>query len=148
MNSFMKFIQSIKTRIMKPKVYALVLDIGTSTFLSLQSAYSLEEAYGFAREEWRKQNPLRANEEAKIKLFDHRELDVLFGRFITTEIKEVGEKDDPKVDSLPENRAVLMKQIVDLKDEKLLKASKSVLSDAEFKYLSDLLKKKSNEAKN
>jgi hypothetical protein len=137
----MKFIQSIKTKLMKPKVYALVLEGGSYSFLSLQSAYSLEEAFGFAKEEWKSQNPDKTNIEMRIRLFTHAELEKLFGKFITTEIKESGDT-DPKADSSPENKAVLMKKIVDTQDKELLRASKNILSEAEFKYLSSRLNKK------
>ena len=42
---------------MEPKVYGLLIEFGETIFLSIQYAYSLEDAYLMAKLEFNKQNP-------------------------------------------------------------------------------------------
>ena len=69
-------------RTMEPKVYGLLIEFEGTIFLSIQYAYSLEDAYIMAKLEFNKQNPdklLTGNSllGAKIGLFAIKELKVL-----------------------------------------------------------------------
>lgn len=142
-NAIYKIINSIRQRFVKPKVYAIVLKVKGFQNLSVQSAYSLEEAYAKAKMSISNERiPTITADDinlSKIDMFHHMEIDDLFADFIETEIAE--EIVTPEL-SVLEKKNLLMKLIIDSKDLKLLEENRSIFSESEVKYLTTEINKK------
>jgi len=128
MNPVYKFVASIKSQFIKPKVYALLVKTGSGSFVSLQAAFSLEEAYGYASVEFKKDNPNWNINDSKIEIFTHKDIGVLFSQFTEVSLEETEKEED---------RNQLMQRIIDSKDRKLLEKNKSTFSKEELRYLED-----------
>ena len=157
-----------ENKLIEPKVYALLLEYPESSFLSIQPAYSLEDAFVLAKleyEELRLGNlELRMEERKalpKLSLFTARTLkelssvpdllglqkslkkseDNLIRRQKLFEVES--QVATPKVNEnkkeMSENN-ILMKKIIDNKDKNLFVQNKKKFSVAEIKYIQEHLK--------
>jgi hypothetical protein len=157
--------QQQNTKQTSPSIYSLILEGKGITFLSIQFAYSLEDAFSMAQNEFIRQNPKASPEVmqgARINLFAIKTIDQLFAKTKIIEkesepgvllpgqaikvqvpvrrsrIKE-GPKEVIKEVSLTKNE--LMHKIINDKDFKLLKISTNIFTKAEIKFLKEKLKK-------
>ena len=130
MTNLYEYITSIKEKLVKPKVYALVLTDGKKRFLWQVAAYSLEEAYGEAKKKLQSMQPADDVGKFKIDLFTHDEVDKLFLGFVSKEMKE-------NKNPIEE----LMKVIIEKKDKKMFEENKSSFSEPQIKFIEDKLKK-------
>lgn len=137
-------LSSLKARITKPRVYALMVKFPNGNFLSIQAGYSLEEAFSAAKKELHDKNPNIPLHDISIGMFDHKGADDLLGRFVGGEGVGVGEVTPPpaKPETLEElfDKAKMMKLIVDKKDKLLFELHKHRFTENEQKYLEAKLK--------
>jgi len=147
-------------KVIEPVVYSLLLEYPESNFLSIQYAYTLEEALYLAREEYdqlqRKISgnlPMENNYIPKLTLFvgksvgeltkNEETTDELFKHYNKMQEKKESQKKEKqiKLDKVvSENNSNLMKEIIDKKDLVLFKKNMKVLSSAERLYVRDQLK--------
>lgn len=129
-NEVFRLVDNLRSRIQKPKIFSMVLNSGQFSHLSQQAAFSLEEAFGYAREEFVAQNPNANPGNMNIQMFIQSETTALFSRFL--DIKFVEDEED---------KNGLMKRIIDNKDAQLLEENKTKFSENELRYLLTELKK-------
>lgn len=148
-NIIYKIISNIRQKLVAPKVYAIVLKVNNYQYLSLQSAYSLEEAFGKAKKTLADSNAslgLPDIELSKIDMFIHSEADDLFADYRDEKLAEVQEVPQTleiaQNVSIPEGKNSLMKKIIDTHDLKLLEENRSKFSEAEVRYLKVQINKK------
>lgn len=144
-NAIYKIISSIRQKWVAPRVYGIVLKVKGFQQLSLQSAYSLEEAIIKAKKELLKNKISGVSnydvDMSKIDMFCHIETEELFADYFENKMTELTE--EPKNDlTLGEKKNLLMKRIVETKDLKLLEENRSVFSKAEVEYLTGEINKK------
>jgi hypothetical protein len=134
MDSLYKVISSIKSKLVKPKLYALVIRTSKGSFVSVVAEYSMEDAHKAAVEKFSKEHPgqIDPGETGKVDIFDVRTVEEVFNDFTTTRISA----DEKEV----ETRSELMKRIVDAKDVKLFEEKKGIFTEAEVKYLEGKIK--------
>jgi hypothetical protein len=149
----------------EPKVYALLLKSPETIFLSVQYAYSLEEAFVLSKLEFEKHNPTRTG-------FSNPLMGAEIGLFTIKTIRELMETNRPpltnttkkvenvipspvatamgpepaevkKIKLLPTQaeKNILMKEIIDKKDLKKFRENKDVFSEVEVKYIRGELRK-------
>lgn len=129
-----------------PKIYALLIEGKGSMFLSVQYAYTLEDAFSMAQNEFLQQAPANSlvMQGATIKLFAIKALN----QMVLQEQKPkeiIPEVSEPKVIVITKeeggalSKNDLMKLIIEKKDVKLLKSSKGILTESEFKFLKNKL---------
>lgn len=156
------------TIVVEPKIYGMLLEFPETNFLSVQIAYSLEEAFIKAKDEMEilertmfKKGPLNQTfGHAKISLFSCKTIEELekgsfnyiqenyipeeqIKKTIDTiqSFKERKSKVVPKKrKSKSEEKNKLMKQIIDNKDEILLKENSSLFTKAEIDYIKEHIK--------
>lgn len=149
MDGLSRFISNLKSKWMKPRVYALIMKVGNQTVLMIEAAYSLEEAYGYAKRDFKKQNPGADISESHIFLFTYEEVGKLFERFMEKDLEpeppipppepEKKKPEPVKLEVLGE-KSQMMKRIIEGKDRKLLEENRSSFSEAELRYLEDRIK--------
>jgi len=149
-------------KLIEQAVYSLLLEYPESSFLSIQYAYSLEEAMYQAKEEYcelQKKilgNSFRETYAPKLSLFASKSLDGLvndsemrdkmFEHYNKMQkAKKVIKKDDIKKRIKSDkvglkNNNDLMKEIIEKKDLELLKKNIKVLSDSETLYIKSKIK--------
>lgn len=149
---------------MEPKVYGLILESPETMFLSIQYAYSLEEAIVLAKIEYEKQNPTKLGllstfMGAKLGLFTIKSIkeltaekkmedviksvNVVPAPLTATEAVHSNEKTGAEKIKLlltEKQKNELMKEIIDKKDRDLFKKNLNVFSGSEIKYLKNQLK--------
>lgn len=130
-NSLFQFIDQLKSQVIKPKVYAIVLRVSGMQYLSMQAAFSLEEAFAVAKDSFKRDNPnVSMTQGVTLEMFVQGELMEIFSSFLTAKVKkEEGDKN------------TLMKQIVESKDLKLFQENKALFTENEQKYLQAELRK-------
>lgn len=152
----------------KPKVFALLIEFMESSFLSIQYAYSLEEAFLMAKLEFEKENsklglaPLSSLLGAKVGLFvikrfddlvyekpkiprlpDLREVKKAFDEFSTPVMPVLPIPNNKSiVEKKPSLTAknTLMKEIVEKKDFEKFNQNKNLFTKAERKYIEEKIK--------
>jgi len=136
------------TREVKPQIYGLLLDFPHTSFLSVQCAYSLEEAIVFAKLEFQKTEELANNSQpigmAHVNLFaikTFEELDIggsqrlqNFQPMVAKKIKPNKGADIP-LNQIQTMKNVLMKTIIDTRDVPMFKKYKSTFTLAEQKFI-------------
>jgi len=151
------------------KIYGIMLEARDVAFLSIQTAFSLEEAYIAAKFEFEKQNPNKKGihnplNGSKIGLFTVKPLSELMGPNDMEVINHIAEEEamkkietpkeeeiikafeetaDKKVEvkpTLEEEKNILMKQIIDNKDVKMFNKVKRFFSKTERAFIRDYLK--------
>lgn len=129
-NSLFQFIDQLKSQVIKPKVYGIVLRVNAMQYLSMQAAFSLEEAFGIAKENFKRDNPTVSMASVVLEMFVQGELIEIFSPFLTAKVqKEESDKN------------TLMKQIIDGKDLKLFQEHKALFTENEQKYLQAEIRK-------
>lgn len=130
-NSLFQFIDELKSQVVKPKVYSMVLRCGTVQYLTLQAAFNLEDAFAFARLSFQKDNPnVNISAGLTMEMFVQSEMFPLFDNFLSTKVKkEEGDKN------------LLMKQIIEEKNLLLFKENKELFTANEQKYLMTEIRK-------
>ena len=145
-------------KIVEPKIYGLLLESPETVFLSVQCAYSLEDAIVLAKLEFEKQNSV------KLGGILNPLIGAKVGLYAIKTVKELLEKNDPveKVKDLEvtpsvapnektgaekiklllteKEKNLLMKEIVVKKDMELFKKNHKMFSNTEIKYLKAQLK--------
>ena len=149
-------------KIIEQVVYSLLLEYPESSFLSIQYAYSLEEAIYKAKEEYYRVqknilgNSFRETYAPKLSLFTSRSLKEIVGDSETTdkifehykklqerkkEKAKVNKNSQIKSDKVrSKNNNALMKEIIDKRDSKLLQENIKKLSKNEVLYIKSRLK--------
>jgi hypothetical protein len=107
-------------------MYAILLRIGQTQYLSLIAAFSLEDALVGAKDAFVRDNPnVNLSETGiQLELYSHSEMIEMFSPFLSAKVqKEEGDKN------------TLMKQIVETKDAKLFQENKALFTQNEQRYL-------------
>jgi hypothetical protein len=147
-----KIIQGLRNRVVPPRVYALVVTFPEGTYLSLQSAYSLEEAFGLAKKELATRKPTLNATLFSIGQFDVKDFGSLSERFIESPEIQPGvavAREIPAVSPVASpppaekhsvfDKLEVMKTIVEKKDKELYESNKLGFTDPEKQYLEEKL---------
>lgn len=132
MFKYQKLLETLRSKVMKPKVYALVLvpkQNDSKQILWMCTAYSLDEALKTSREAIREKYPKENFK--KLDMFICKEFDELMQGFVS--VKQSKKNEETEVD-------FLMRQIIEEKDSQLLDDNRDKFSTAQLKYLEDKLK--------
>ena len=156
-------INSIQKNFINKKIYSLIIEGVNYTFLSIQLAGSLEEAFILAQKEFINKNPDSVEKMigAKIGLFEIKEIpELFFGPNVNNMIKSLENnkqtilsrqkilQPNRKINEISEKNK-LMQSIVNNDD---LEKNKNLFNESEFKYLKDkiaakgTLKQKNNDS--
>ena len=156
-------INSIQKNFINKKIYSLIIEGVKYTFLSIQLAGSLEEAFILAQKEFINKNPDSVEKMigAKIGLFEIKEIpELFFGPNVNNMIKSLESnkqtilsrqkilQPNRKINEISEKNK-LMQSIVNNDD---LEKNKNLFNESEFKYLKDkiaakeTLKQKNNDS--
>ena len=136
-------------KLIEPKVYGLILESPETVFLSVQCAYSLEEAFMLAKLEFEKQNSIGQGYMnpligAKIGLFTVKtfgELNAVSSLLKTSSVEHMMvEIVFPKPTLTEKEKNLLMREIIAKKDRALFQKNLRVFNQTEIKYLEDQLK--------
>lgn len=147
-------VEKRNVRTIEPKVFALLIESRETTFLSVQYAYSLEEAYAMAKIEFESQEnlplPPGVTQGSKISLFAIKPLKVLIADADLLKKKmEVIKGMNKLAETLMENvtgvnkaenpetiaKNDLMNKIIKGKDRALYEEKKATFSECEREYL-------------
>lgn len=159
-----KMINGLKTKVMKPRVYAMVIWFTGSSHIALQAAYSLEEAFVQAKEEIHRKFPQVPLEDVKIGVFDNKSVDDLLAPYLEGQSTSVAleaarpqptphpvqilkSQDKPMPTPHPEaptepefDKLDVMRKVVAKKDKALYEQHKGSFTENERSYLEDKLK--------
>ena len=104
------------SKFVKAKIYGMLLESNRNLFLSVQYAYSLEEAFYLAKLEFNSQdkNKIGTLNGAKISLFSVKTLDTLFGDLI--KIDNIDTQSNTEKDTVPNPLDGGMPSLEDLVD--------------------------------
>lgn len=141
------------------KVYSLLIEGQSYTFLSIQLAKSLEEAFVLARSEFTAKNIKTQNQElmvgAKISLFEIKEISELFlgTDFSNQKVNSLDQEKQKieknvsnlvqpkkKQDDLSEKNK-LIKFIIDGNSKEIFEKNKNLFTQNEIEYIQDKIKK-------
>jgi len=152
-------IQGLRTKVLRPQVYALVITFDGGSYYSIQVAYSLEDAFGLAKKEMTSKNPLLQAKNIAIGQFDRKDLFELVEPFAEKVPEPVVQRIPPAPLPIVKAEPVLpvtsvvpsrhpvfdkleaMRKIVATKDRKLFEQHMNEFSENERKYLEDKLGK-------
>lgn len=138
MENFLSIGQSVKSRLQKPRVYALTLERpGVGQSVSCVLAFDLEEAVVKAKEVLMTSCKMTAEEahQWKLNLFVRKSLEEVVAEATDLSIQEA--KVVPNV--MISEKNMLMQKIIDTKDAALLRRSKKQFTETEVKYLTERL---------
>lgn len=135
MSSLFKILSDVKRKLVEPKIYALTLMSGGSSYLGLVAAYSLEEALGKARRLAVKDHPNLFTEKSMLSLGMHtcESIDSLLGDVMDMKLEKQEVGDD---------KNKLMARIIETKDATLLAENRSKFSEPEVAFLEEKIKTK------
>lgn len=168
-NTMIEILKKLISKPMFPRVFGIVLKVDDGECFEIVTAYSLEEAHFKAVEAVKKQIPsIARNGTPKILMYSRKEFSELLAGFLERDLPKLAEQ--PKVvtqkgeapvvapsativvpppkaegktigDLLGTSKNILMAQIVKEKNKGLLEGNKELFSEAEYKYLSEQIKK-------
>lgn len=128
--------KNIKTRVQKPKAYALLFKHKKSErrVIWQVAEYSLEDAIAKAKHQVEDYTKNRIDMgEYDIDLYTHETIDTLFGDFMPVA---------PSLRKKQESVSVLMQRIIDEQNFDLFEEKKSQFNEAQVKYLEERLNQK------
>lgn len=141
-----QILDTVKSKYVKPRVYAIVGKCKQGSFLMLETAHDMETAYSQGKLKFQKQNPHWNMSEVKVDMFTHAEFADLLKDLTDIPFDFVPQASPPppvvQVVQGVEDKNSLMARIVKEKNGGLLEEQKSLFSEAEYKYLSDKIKSK------
>lgn len=155
MNMF-KLIEGLKEKLVKPRVYSLLLKFPNASFMHISAAYSLEDAFSNAKQEFAKKFPNIPLVDMSISLFDHKSFEDLVEPFTgrlreraaAPQVHRAPSQMTPVAPTPPKemhpvfDKLKIMQEIVKTKDKALLELHRKDLSENEQKYLEDKIKSK------
>lgn len=134
MENILSLNQTVKSRLQKPRVYAITLERpGVGQSVSCVLAFDLEEAVVKAKEVLMVSCKMSAEEahQWKLNLFVRKSLEEVVAEATDLSIHEAPVV--PDVMTTDKNR--LMRRIIDTKDHALFRRSKKQFTETEVKYL-------------